>query len=60
MQRVRDSMSLIGSVAKYSADMLDIFVSESVNMFSDIVTKDRKVNHLEEKLGSIHSVDYKA
>ena len=53
-------MSLIGNVAKYNADMLEIFVSESVNMFSDIVTKDRKVNHLEEKLGSIHSVDYKA
>ena len=60
MQKVRDSLEQIGNVAKYNADMLDLFVSESVTMFSDMVTKDRKVNVLEDKLGSIHSVDYKA
>ena len=60
MQRVRDSVACLGDVAKYNADMLDLFVSNAVNMYSDIVTKDRKVNHLEEKLGSIHTVDFKA
>ena len=60
MQKVRDSLQQIGNVAKYNADMLDLFVSDSVSLFSDMVTKDRKVNLLEDKLGSIHSVDYKA
>ena len=60
MQRVRDSVAGLGNVAKFNADMLDIFVASAVNMYSDIVTKDKKVNHLEEKLGTIHTVDFKA
>ena len=60
MQRVKESVTYLGNVAKYNADMLDIFVSDAVNMHSNIVKKDRQVNHLEEKLGSIHSVDFKA
>ena len=60
MQWVRDSVASLGNVAKFNADMLDIFVASAVNMYSDIVTKDKKVNHLEEKLGTIHTVDFKA
>jgi len=60
MQRVKDSVAAIGDAAKYNGDILDVFVADAVNMYSDIVKKGRQVNHLEEKLGTIHSVDFKA
>ena len=60
MQKVRESVASIGDVAKYNADMLDLFVADAVNIHSDIVKRERQVNHLEDKLGSIHTVDFKA
>ena len=60
MQRVKESITYLGDVAKFNGDMLDLFVADAVNMHSNIVKKNRQVNHLEEKLGSIHSVDFKA
>ena len=50
----------MGVTAEYVSEMLDIIVSDNVNLKGDLVKRSRQVNTLESKLGSIHTVDFKA
>ena len=60
MQTIKDNMSQIGNASSFIGDMLDIFVSNSISLNGDLVKRNRQVTTLENKLGSIHSVDFKA
>ena len=60
MLKIKEYVGDLGETAKYVNEMLDIIVSDNVNLKGDLVKRSRQVDSLETKLGSIHSVDFKA
>ena len=60
MLKIQEQVVDLGVTAEYVSEMLDIIVSDNVNLKGDLVKRSRQVNTLESKLGSIHTVDFKA
>ena len=58
MLKIKEYVGDLGETAKYVNEMLDIIVSDNVNLKGDLVKRSRQVDSLETKLGSIHSVDF--
>ena len=49
-----------GKIFDYFAEMLQIFVNDSVDLNHELTFTGRKVSNLESKLSSIHAIDFKA
>jgi len=60
MIQVKDSVVDLGKLQDYSCDMLLQFVADSVDLNQQLIHSEHKVAMLEKKLGTIHSVDFKA
>lgn len=60
MIQVKQDVVNQGKIQAFFSEMLQLFVSDSVDLNQQLVYKDRKCSTLENKLGSIHAVDFKA
>ena len=60
MIRVKEDVVCQGKLQAYFTEMLQLFVSDSVDLNQQLSHKERKVSTLENKLGTIHSIDFKA
>lgn len=60
MIAVKDTQNLFGDAFAFLMEMVDIFLQSFVELNSDFSRKEKQVNQLENKLGSIHSVDLHA
>ena len=60
MVQVKEDMTSQGKLQHYLCEMLDQFVNDSVDLNHQLSYEGRKVSNLENKLGSIHTIDFKA
>jgi len=49
-----------GNIQEYFTQMLLQFVAENVDLNQQVMHNEHKVGNLEKKLGTIHSIDFKA
>ncbi len=57
---VKEAISDHGKLQNYLAEMLSLFVADSVDLNQKVVHNEKKVSSLENKIGSIHTIDFKA
>jgi len=60
MIQVKESFILQGNLQEYLTEMLHLFLADSVDLNQKLTYKERTVSNLEGKLGTIHSIDFKA
>ena len=60
MLSVKDMVEAQASFGDYATEMLELFVTEVIEISSQLTHSTFKVDNLEKRLGSIHSVDFKA
>ena len=60
MAAFQNNQLLFGETNEYLIEMVDLLLTNFVELNADAAKKERQVGHLENKLGSIHSVDYQA
>ena len=60
MIHVKEAISDSGVLQDYLGEMLSVFVADSVDLNQKVIHNEKKVNSLENKIGSIHTIDFKA
>ena len=57
---MKEDVTNLGKLHNYMGEMVDMFVSDSVDLNQQLTHNNVKVSNLENKLGSIHAIDFKA
>ena len=60
MLSVKEMVEAQGALHNFVSEMLQVFTAESIELNSQLTHTSHKVSNLEKKLGTIHSVDFKA
>ena len=60
MISVKESIESQGKLHDFLSEMLHLFLADSVDLNQKVSFKDRQVCSLEERLGTIHSIDFKS
>ena len=57
---MKEDVTDLGKLHDYMGEMVHHFVSDSVDLNQQLTHNTRKVSNLENRLGSIHAIDFKA